>query len=380
MRTYTREQVEQVVAEICGTRRCEQGRWSSDSRHVQIGAREVLRRLDALPDADSGEGLPGECGNCGKPGAVCRPCRVELDICDMPDALSNPPAGPESSPTRSIAQGIADMTRHLPILPGVVPCDVKLAPRPRAATPTPEVPPYAKQDGTRRAELTRLHEGLDPLPTGVLASNEPTSEVPALKAEPHYRCADPDCEAPGRPEPTALAQLGHAFVPGDATYGWERQCAHPAKDGLRHCGYPPEAHAQPEPTAPEVVWTGDGVRVLADGTCQRQWADGGGKWEANRTETVTQLARALAEAKMEAAQHRVAGEAVRHAALNQSWAAAGGDVIAIHAALLASDTADAVHEAAESMRERVKEVLAELGFDLKPREVAVIDALPLEEP
>jgi protein gp37 len=39
--------------------------------------------------------------------------------------------------------------------------------------------------------------------------------------------------------------LPHQFEPGDAAYGWERQCSHLAPDGMRHCGYPPEQHPQP---------------------------------------------------------------------------------------------------------------------------------------
>lgn len=58
---------------------------------------------------------------------------------------------------------------------------------------------------------------------------------------------------------------------------------------------------------PGVVWEGDGVRVLADGTCERLWEDGSG-WEVNASRTVAALARALAEAKRE---QRKAVEAMR---------------------------------------------------------------------
>lgn len=347
MRTYTREQVEQVVEAIKS-----EGNWLES---FESGAREVLRRLDALPSPLTPETLPGFCGGCGVAGAVCSQCRKESQLSYWvgdgaeshvtPEALAavdesrNPPAAPESSPTRSIAQGIADMTRHLPILPGVVPCDVKLAPRPRAATPTPEVPALAK-----------------------------------------------------------LRPQEHAFIPGDATYGWERQCAHPGKDGLRHCGFPPEAHAQPEPAAPEVVWTGDGVRVLADGTVWDKYAP------LRISRECAAIARALAEAKGEQVsprelhEMRKAHEAVQSAhtaGVITSFGHPTAPVIVMPISHLEQDTATAKSQGAESMRERVKSlIMAEQAkqedgplsddnghaFRLLLRLADAVGALPLEEP
>lgn len=158
------------------------------------------------------------------------------------------------------------------------------------------------------------------------------------------------------------------------------------KDETCPCPDAPAQHkfscnlAQPVPTAREVVWEGD-VRNLRNvlEEYHEEFPDSHGLRVARRS--LESLARALAEAKREAAQHSVAGEAVRHAALNQSWAAAGGDVIAIHAALLASDTADAVHEAAESMRERAALILDKYIRIENPDAIAnTIRALPLEEP
>lgn len=207
-RTFTRDEVQAVVQGIAA-----EGTWLES---FEEGAREVLRRLDALP---------------------------------------NPPAAPESSAREDPRAATLEDFRN-----GV-------GQRPRAATPTPEVPPYAKQDGTRRAALTRLHEGLAPLPTGALASNEPVPEVPALKS------------IPGLPMmPLALQQAIQA-----------------------------RKAEVPEPTAPEVVWEGATIngrrlRVMGDGSVRADNNDGTGwrepaAWQLSVEEDA--LARALAEAKRE---------------------------------------------------------------------------------
>lgn len=43
-------------------------------------------------------------------------------------------------------------------------------------------------------------------------------------------------------ESLASTILDHKFIPGDMRFGWEKQCAHDAPDGLRQCGYPIEDH------------------------------------------------------------------------------------------------------------------------------------------
>ena len=88
---------------------------------------------------------------------------------------------------------------------------------------------------------------------------------------PHeYQIGDGDCRAylvsrvqaiawgyeiEGSPEPvfTGRPTPGHAFVPGSAEHGHERQCASPEPDGMRQCGYPEAAHEpiQPAEDSPE---------------------------------------------------------------------------------------------------------------------------------
>lgn len=294
MRTYTREQVEQVVETMLRNVSTHE---TPAGAGYRTAVREVLRRLDALP---------------------------------------NPPAAPESSPTRSIAQGIADMTRHLPILPGVVPCDVKLAPRPRATTPTPE--------------------------------------VPALKDEPHYRCADPDCEAPERPE------CGHVLTgrPPGSLRATCRKAPH--GDDVPHRWDEEPGTVSPEPTAPEVVWEGDGVRVLADGTCEEEWPAPRGWAVVTDDRAMVSLARALAEARRETGILKAAAEgqlkttnAVERANAELAWGVAGSMQSALRRErslrqeaereqCIAHVKADASYakgreDGAEAMRERAKALI-----------------------
>ena len=60
-------------------------------------------------------------------------------------------------------------------------------------------------------------------------------------------------EIEGGPEPvfTGRPTPGHTFVPGSTEHGHEHQCAAPAPDGMRQCGYPEAAHAPIDDTAPE---------------------------------------------------------------------------------------------------------------------------------
>lgn len=411
MRTYTREQVAQVVRETAqryersadAHMRAGEKRGEAFERGRVEGCHEVLRRLDALPSPLTPGNLPGVCGGCGVAGAVCSQCRKESQLSYWvgdgaeshvtPEALAavdesrNPPAAPESSPTRSIAQGIADMTRHLPILPGVVPCDVKLAPRPRAATPTPEVPPYAKQDGTRRAALTRLHEGLDPLPTGALASNEPAPEVPALKAVVHARRANQyamcGADYDGMHLSSAPADVTCPACPGKEVLPMTDEQARetlatagisPARsaEGLAKCmAMVREAKTAAEPTAPEVVWTGDGVRVLADGKWEF-WGQNIGIWlpaTPGHEPQTDALARALADAKREARIAQVKADASYSKGRED-----GAESMRERAADFVLDTSIPIP--IDFWQGTMKGLVAEFAKRLAER----IRALPLEEP
>lgn len=294
MRTYTREQVAQVVGDML--REANRGK-TPVGINYSISVSEVLRRLDALP---------------------------------------NPPAAPESSPESK--RPILDLYG----LKG----DIQ---RPRATTPVPE--------------------------------------VPALKGEPHYRCADPDCEAPERPAEYVTDDGVNLFLrcatpgcnkasgfQGPDRYEQSQRAGWTAPDlDVVHC---PKNHTtvaaavQPAPTAPEVVWTGDGVRVLADGTVWDKYAP---LWISRECAAI---ARALAEAKRE--QRCDHGQPKDYCA--QSF----------------NDAVDAAKvRGAESMRERVKSlIMAEQAkqedgplsddnghaFRLLLRLADAVGALPLEEP
>lgn len=147
----------------------------------------------------------------------------------------------------------------------------------------------------------------------------PTPEVPSLKDE---------CTAPEK----------RGCLAGDHVW-WDdgESCAcratkRPVPDAI-------------QPTTPAVMWEGDGMTVFVDGRLK------GAGFHAPDYVGIA-LARALAEAKREASEMRKAHEAVQYAANNESWATAGGDVIAIHSARLEGDTAETAKKAAESMRER----------------------------
>lgn len=57
--------------------------------------------------------------------------------------------------------------------------------------------------------------------------------------------------------------LLHEFQPGDPDYGWEMECSADGPDGMRQCGYPPDAHP-----IPGISWaicggeTGPGARPM----------------------------------------------------------------------------------------------------------------------
>ena len=272
-RTYTRDEVQAVVNGMVGHPDCRTNGAAYDVGWDRC-AREVLRRLDALPEASM---------------ARCA-------CCSLPEG-------------------------HNPGCP--------FGHRPRTPTPTPGVPPYAKQDGTRRAELTKAWDSVGPLPTGALASNESKS------------CPCPDAPAQ------------HKFSCSLA-----------------------------QPTAPEVVWEGEGVRVLADGT----WVIESPVPVLNVISTLT---RALAEAikakvhaQDESAKLGPVLDVIREALKPYGCTFPGGGLVGI-----ANGVDEVVHKAAESMRERASAqalVLAKSHVDPNVRAacerlVREIDALPLEE-
>jgi len=52
-------------------------------------------------------------------------------------------------------------------------------------------------------------------------------------------------------------QFDHEFRPGSAEHGQENQRSEPTPDGMRHCGYPPEAHIEPPHVCPGCYAVGD---------------------------------------------------------------------------------------------------------------------------
>ncbi len=92
--------------------------------------------------------------------------------------------------------------------------------------------------------------------------------------------------------PTEGLRLGfalpHAFTPGDANYGWERQCGARAPDNMRCCGYRVEDHPRPDPVFDLVTLRGataplhpDWIRSVRDQCAAAGVAfrfDGWGEW------------------------------------------------------------------------------------------------------
>ncbi|NTX08964.1 hypothetical protein [Myxococcus sp. CA040A] len=116
---------------------------------------------------------------------------------------------------------------------------------------------------------------------------------------------------------------------------------------------PERPKPEPEPAAPEVVWTGDGVRVLADGTWET-WTPAVNEWlpNAHGGHRANPIARALAEAKREQEDIR------RKMRINH-----------MERVVVERD------RAAESMRERAARIVANVGL----RNLAsVIRAVSLE--
>lgn len=362
-RTFTRDEVEQVVTSMVGHPDCRTNGAAYDVGWDRC-AREVLRRLDALPDAtdtapvnlatrrtppeeraEGGllvnlDGLPTTCSNpgCRESGHGFEQGQLCGRLLARPEKWSGTYRTANLPGLQRIAEGLgytwaterspdpawtyASLVRvEVPRL-AVVPASPPDAPE--SARPAVGVVEY----GVMLARHQRNIEQMVQRPRAAT----PTPEVPALKAEPHYRCADPDCEAPERPEPTA----------------------------------------------PHVVWEGEGVRVLADGTWWffgqnlREWLPAS---DGNEPQTDA-LARALAEAKRQTA------ELGQEVALKQ--AALDGH---------ARDFRDA-RKAAESMRERamalimVEQARQEDGplsddnghaFNLLLRLADAVGALPLEE-
>ncbi|QSQ14023.1 hypothetical protein [Myxococcus landrumensis] len=208
--------------------------------------------------------------------------------------------------------------------------------RQRLPTPAPKGDRPLTPDEAQ-AELIRLFGeagGTIRLDTSKMRARLATAvpEVPALKAETHYRCADPDCEAPERPapkDPTDPDWVEGYVVDTEGAERLTMRCATPGcrstatftgpdrhkaasrlgwtmpVGGVVYCRGP---HANrlatvaqaPEAAAPEVVWEGEGVRVSKHpdsppGDYMVSYPGRIGEGGA-----LVILARALAEAKQEA--------------------------------------------------------------------------------
>lgn len=262
MRTYTRDEVEAVVRETAqryersadAHMRAGEKRGEAFERGRVEGCHEVLRRLDALPEPPL---PPQPIHSARHDGTFVPPLPVTRCAACLEESGHRPgcPFGQrQSNPLHGAEVPAGTLVETFPGSPFV-----RLEPRPRAMTPPPE--------------------------------------VPALKAESHYRCADPDCEAPEHPE------CGHVLTgrPPGSLRATCRKAPH--GDDVPHRWDEEPGTMSPEPTAPEVVWTGDGVRVLADGTWEF-WGQNIGIWlpaTPGHEPQTDDLARALAEAKREAA-------------------------------------------------------------------------------
>lgn len=113
--------------------------------------------------------------------------------------------------------------------------------------------------------------------------------------------------------------------------------------------------AQPEPAAPEVMWEGDGVRVLEDGTAQK--SDHHGGWEADPNPRVQVLARALAEAKRE-----LAGS-VNPIALAAVRKTAAEDMRERAARAIAQEAADTHNDAARPLLDECEVIIRALPLE-----------------
>jgi hypothetical protein len=302
--------------DVKATEHCTSSRSEEFRRGEVSGAAYVLGLTLATPPSGPGGGEGDECANVCEHGDHPAPegrrfCSRACQECEGMDVVSDDCAGVcHATPSPTCATCGHPHKEH---------------------ADGPCLHPVPVDDDTRRC-------GCGDFTTRARIAPTPTPEVPPLKAEPWPR--------------------DHAFVPGDSKYGWERQCAH-VVEGMRHCGASPDHHAQP--SAPEVVWEGDGVQVLADGN----WGfRPGGTYHGG----FNALARALAEAKREVEGMRGERDAERQIA--QEWEAKA-------------------YKAAESMRERcVASLRSEIDHgewsdtarDMLMNVADAIRAMPLEQP
>lgn len=322
---------------------------SPDSHHHQL--RILMFRFpdgSLAPYVEATEGAPYE-GACLMPLAelvhlMRNVGHMEAFQIGNRAALPNPQAAPENSP---------ESKRPILDLHGLR----GAAKRPRATTPTPEVPALKAYVGKDECAVCEQERGKLHLWHCVWKDPDhyEDSDGTVVKVAPA-----PKSTVPEVPALKATCEYGnHCWADG-------------AVDCM--CG----KMASRVPTAPEVVWSGDGLSVYANGTysCDP---------EVLEKSVDGLLARALAEAKLDARLARASLAAEREA-LRQT------DVALAEAKREVEKERDAAHEyeselkqktqkAAESMRERAALILDKYIRIENPDAITnTIRALPLEEP
>lgn len=343
MRTFTRDEVEAVVRETAqryersadAHMRAGEKRGEAFERGRVEGCHEVLRRLDALPEPPL---PPQPIHSARHDGTFVPPLPVTRCAACLEESGHRPgcPFGQrQSNPLHGAEVPAGTLVETFPGSPFV-----RLEPRPRAMTPPPEVPALKDIVHARRANQYAV--------CGAEYDGMRLSSAPS-----HVTCpACPGEEVLPMTDEQARETLASAGITPARS-----------KEGLDKCmAMVREAKATSEPTALDVAWEGEGVRVLADGT----WVIESPVPVLNVISTLT---RALAEAlkakvhaQDESAKLGPVLDVIREALKPYGCTFPGGGLVGI-----ANGVDEVVHKAAESMRERAAKAVDSIIEDLSDR-------------